>query len=898
MPDLHRHDHFSLFDGAGKPKDLAKLAKDKGYTALGISNHGTISGIVQHYIACKQEEIKPILGVEVYFQTKFKKERKRNHLCLYIKNIEGYRNLNRLMYLAEKQKFYKPIITFKELAKYNEGIICTSACVGGPIAQLFLQGKEELAIKAITTLKQIFSENFYIELQPYKIDSSGTQEKVNEFMMKMANKFGIKCILTSDSHFGSKEEFDTYQIMHKVANNGKGFSDDEVTDTYGERYMPSYDDLIQRFVVMHGDKNKAKEMIKNLKEIEDKVDGDVLDKLPLVLPKLYEDDSNQVLKNKLLKGLEFRGKSDDKKYKERMKQEFKIIQNHGFSDYFLIVQDFTLWAKKQGIGVGPGRGSVCNSLVAYLLGITDVDSVYFDLDFKRFLREDKKKLPDIDMDFETARRHEVIDYMMNKYKNKSAQVGSYGLYRVDNLINDLVKVCGVIETHEVAGLKKFIKNSMFEDTFNYNEIKKLPETKQYNRQYNNIIKHFSNLFMSVRYLGTHAAGVVITGENLLNYSAIRLMKDKETGVEKKATVFDLLDAEAINMVKFDILGLKTTESLNELKKLTGEVFDYSWLEDKKVIEAFRKGDTDGIFQFEKKAAKEILVNIDADCFDDVCAASSMNRPGPLQMNMPQIYAENKMNSGYIHNEYYEYTKETYGTIVYQEQLMQICRNIGNMSWEGTDKVMKMMKAGSMTEAAKQRFKNEYEGTKKEFVTGAVSNGMTKKDAAELFEKLVVYTFNKGHAVGYTMISFEEMYYKVHHTTDFWYMKIKCAGKEEDEAKYKINAVANGDILLIPHVNATALTSLTTLEGSKAIQEGMSSLKFVGEKAAEAIEAERRKNGKYKDEEDFINRNQKRAVNSRTVEVLKQYGALEFNKKVYFERVKKYNSTLFMKGLNK
>lgn len=894
MPDLHRHDHFSLFDGFGKPRELAKLAKEKGYTALGISNHGTISGIVQHYIACHQEEIKPILGVEAYFQPTFNKEKKRNHLCLFIKNIEGYRNLNRLMFMGENQKYYKPIITFKDLKKYSEGLICTSACVGGPLGQMFLDGKEDLAIKAIKKFKEIFGKDFYIELQPYKIDQEGTQESVNEFLMNQAKANHVDCILTSDSHFGDKSDFATYEIMHEIGR--KGADTYDIKDTYGERYMPTYKELMKRFVEMHGRKTEAKAMINNLKSIEAKVDGEVLDKLPLILPKLYDDDSNKVLQKKLLKGLNHRGYDGDKEAIKRMKEEFKIIKNHGFSDYFLIVQDFTLWAKNNGIAVGPGRGSVCNSFVAYLLGITDVDSIFFNLDFRRFLRDDKKKLPDIDIDFETKRRQEVIDYMVEKYKGKSAQIGSYGLYKVDNLVNDLAKVCGMDSPPEIVKLKKFIKSHMEEDDFDYEQIMRSPEARLYNKTYDNILLHFSKLYLSVRYLGTHAAGVVITGNKLLDYSAVRFINDKETGTKKKATVFDLLDAETINMVKFDILGLKTMESINELRLMTGKIFDYSWLDDEKVLKAFQEGNTDGIFQFEKNTAKEILRNINADCFDDVCAASSMNRPGPLQMNMPEIYADNKNNSNYEHNDYYEYTKETYGTIVYQEQLMQICTNIGKMSWEGTDKIMKMMKAGSMTEAAKQRFEKDYENTKKEFVKGAVSNGMNKEDAKELFEKLTVYTFNKGHAVGYTMISFEEMYYKIHYPTEFWFVKIKHAGKESDEFKYKRCAVANGDILLLPHVNASADTTFTTYEGEKVLQEGMHALKFVGKKAAIAIETERKKNGKYKDYDDFISRVPKRSVNSRVVEVLKEYGALEFNKKVYFNRVKKYNSTLYSSGM--
>lgn len=894
MPDIHRHDHFSLFDGFGKPKDLAKQAKEKGYTALGIANHGTISGLVQHYVACKNEEIKPILGVEAYFQPKLNKEHKRNHLCLFAKNIQGYKNLNRIMFMAEKQKYYKPIATFKDLKKYNEGIICSSACVGGTIPQYFLEGKQRLAEKALETFVEIFGDDFYLEIQPYKIDNAGTQEKVNEYLMELSEKYSVKCILTSDSHFGDVTEFSTYQKMHKMGR--KSFDADEIADIYGERYMPTYKELESRFIKMHGSKAMAREMIGNLKEIEEKVDGDVLDKLPLILPKLYEKDGDSILKEKLIEGLKKRGHYGKKEYMQRVKDEFEIIKNHGFSDYFLIVQDYVVWSKKQGIGVGPGRGSVCNSLVAYLLEITEVDSVYFNLDFRRFLRADKKKLPDIDLDFETARRAEALDYITEKYKGKAAQIGSYGLYKVDNLINDLAKVCGVESKSEIDNIKKFIKDELDEDNFDYEYSKNKYEAKHYNKMYDNIIFHFSKLYKSVRYLGTHAAGVVVTGTPLLDYAGVRII-DKGKPTERKATVYDLLDAEAINIIKFDVLGLKTVETITELQQITGKHFDYSWLTDKKVLDSFKNGDTDGIFQFEKATAKEILRSIQADCFDDVCAASAMNRPGPLQMKMPQTYAENKFNENYEHDLYYEYTKETYGTIVYQEQLTQICRNIGKMSWEGSDKVLKMMKAGSMTEAARLRFEDEYEKTEEEFIAGATSNGISKKDAKEMFKKLIVYTFNKGHTVGYTMISFEEMFYKVHFPTEFWYTKIKSAGKLEDEIKYKIKAAASGNILFLPHVNYSAITSLREVDGEKIIQEGISSVKFVGEKAAKAIEEERVKNGFYKSKEDFVKRVKSRSVTSRVIEELEIVGALEFDKNKYLKRVTKYNTSLFVKGNN-
>ncbi len=504
-------------------------------------------------------------------------------------------------------------------------------------------------------------------------------------------------------------------------------------------------------------------------------------------------------------------------------------------------------------------------------------------------------MPDIDLDFETARRDEVIKYILNRYKGKSAQIGSYGLYQVDNLLNDLAKVCGVEEKSTLDTMKATIKDIIGDNTyFDYESCKNDPKIKDWNKRYKNIIKHFSKLNKSIRYLGTHAAGVVVTGKPLLDYAGVRFIK---SGNEvRKALVYDLLDAELVNIIKFDVLGLKTQEQIVELEKITGKELEEDWFEDEAILREFAEGKTDGIFQFEKSAAKNILRSIKADCFEDVCAASAMNRPGPLSMKMPETYAENKFNANYKRDLYYDHTRETHGTVVYQEQLISICRNIGKLDWEDTDKVLKMMKTGSMKEAAKRMIEENFQEMNEKFIAGAISNGMDKKDADSLFEKLAVYTFNKGHSVGYTIISFQEMFYKVYYPTEYWFVKVKHAGNEADMAKYKQLALQQGILFFLPHVNYSCDTTLREVDGEKVIQEGLSVLKFVGTKAAKVIEDERKRNGPYKSKEDFVNRVPKRTVNSRVISVLEEQGALEFNKKIYEKRTIKYNSALYLKGV--
>lgn len=885
IADLHRHTDFSLFDGFGKPLDLARLAKSYGYEALGITDHGTASGLVEHYLACKEVGIKPILGVEAYFQPVFNKEKKRFHLCIFVKNLTGYRNMCRMLSYANIHNYYyKPIITFELLEKYHEGIMVSTACVAGYPAQMIVNGKVKMAEKFVKRMQKIFRDDFYIEIQPYKLSKLGLQESINEFLMAIAKKYGVKCIMTSDSHFGKEEDLDTYVKMHELRNH------EGVEKTYRERYMPKPNDFRIRFNKMHKDNPwfTAKEIYEAMEELVDKCDDDILGNLTLTLPVYDEEqDSEELLLSEIKKGLKRRGKWN-KEYWSRCKKEFEIIKEHGFHDYFLIVQDYVRWAKENGIAVGPGRGSVCNCLVAYALGITEVDSIKFGLDFRRFLRMDKKKLPDIDLDFETDRRGEVIKYLTSKYKGKAVQICSYGLYKVDNTLNDLFKVCGVEDEKEKKDIKAFVKANIDQETaaFNYEDVRYTEKCKRYDSKYKFIIKHFSKMYKKVRYIGTHAAGVAVVGTNVFDYMPV------EKHGQLFSSAYDLNNLDRINVTKFDMLGLRTLSIVKELEDLTGERYDDSWTEDEKIIDAFREEKTEAIFQFERKAAADILGEIKADCFEDIIAANALNRPGPLSLKMPEQYAHNKLNRDEQEDSLFaRLTQSTYGTVVYQEQVMSICVNIGHMDWGEADKVMKMMKGSQMTERA-QRERNElFEQLKSHFIEGAKKEHVKRKEAEDIFNKMVTYTFNKGHATGYAIISVQMMYYKIYHPDLFWYVNMKYASSESDEWKYKCLAVADGNLILTPHVNGTARYSLAKVDGENCILEGLSSIKNVGVKAAESIEEERKANGPYKDRDDFDDRLPKRVVNARVRQALVNAGALCFDKKQYFSNVEKYNISI-------
>lgn len=896
MFDAHRHDEFSFFDGSGKAIELAQLAKEKGYTALGLTNHGNTSGLIQHYDACKAVGIKPVLGVEAYFLPVYKENKRGFHLCLYAKNLEGYKNINAIQSEGEKQKYYNPIITFEILEKYSEGVICSTACVAGFLAQCIINNKHLQAKKFLKRMLKIFGDDLYIEIQPYKVSEKGLQERVNVEAIKLAEEFGIKCIFTSDSHRGRKEDLESYIAMHMLKNKNPEYVN-HIRNTYSARYMPNKDEMQKRFLKMHeNDLGIAKckriiaEVERNMDEFEEKVEGDIIDQLSSVysLPKFDEEQNSYVLlKSKVKEGLKEKG-IYKKNYIKRALEELKVIKSNNFEDYFLIVQDYVKYAKNKGIVVGVGRGSGCNCLINYALGITEVDPIIFGLDYKRFIREDKKQLPDIDVDFETDRRNEVIEYMVNKYKGHAVQIASYGMYKVDNLVNDVVKLYDEMEKEDIKNIKKLVNDH--KDSEKMVDIEKLKSNslaKKYNAKYNGIIDNFCFLYNKVKYIGTHAAGVAVSKLPIYYYTAVRY--DKKSN--KYFSSYNLVDLERIGIIKYDMLGLNTLNSLKDYAEKSGVKPDIlDMIKDKKILNKFACGNSDGVFQFDSHAAQSILKQINVDSFKDVVAANAMDRPGPLSLGIPEKYAMAKETWVEKENKpvYSKYINDTYGCILYQEQVNSIAVEYGGLNWNQADKLRKMDDPGSFK--ARKLLEQYHDEFLDVFIRGMKKHGVGRSEASELFGKFLNYTFNKGHAVGYTLISFYEMYYKVYYNTIFWQVKLKYCS-DENEWKFQNLAVKDGALILTPHVNGSAYYSIANVDNEDCILMGISSIKGVGDKVAKSIEEERKKNGNYKDIDDLCDRLPKRIITSRVKEALKENGACIFDKKRYFDHVMRYNIEL-------
>lgn len=886
--ELHKHSQYSMFDGFDLIPNIVAHAKELGMKAIGISDHGNACGIFSLYTECNKAEIKPIMGCEVYFQPTFNSEKERYHLCLFAMNAVGYKNLCLLISEANTLNFYRyGIVTFEILEKYSEGIICTTACVGGFIPKMIHKNRKDIVAKAIKRFKSIFNDNLYFEIMPIKVDENRMQEKVNEQLMKLGEEYDVQCIITTDSHFTSKSDFDSYLMMHRLSKlgsaKGEGFSVEHIENTYKERYMHSEEEICEKFIKMH--KRSPEPLLDNMQELYDKIDMNLdFEECIPTFPDV--EDSYEEVKRVCIENLKRTGRYN-KKYIDRVKFELGIIKKHDLCDYFLIVRDYVKFAHDNNIYVGPGRGSVCGSLVAEVLEITKVDAVELGTDFERFLRADKKKMPDIDLDFDSEGQKLVVDYILKKYEGKSSMLLTFGFYKRANLVNDLCKVYEVENQEEINEMKKLAEKFVGDvehfnmDKADFVTMLENSTVRHYNRLYKGIFNHFTKLYGQVKYYGTHPGGVIIT-KGPINASV------PMTKIRGNITSsYDRYSVDEAALLKFDVLAVKALSVNKEIEMLTGDIFDRTKIP--KAIESimyeyFRASKTNGVFQLGSEVAKEVMRCIQPDDIQDIIAGISLNRPGTLKLKMHEKYSANKLEPD-TNVPWYEYVKDTHGTIIYQEHIMRICKGIAGLTYNDVDKLIK------------GRYTDEYiQDLHTRFIAGAkeVSN-LDSKISDKLFDALKLYMFNKGHSAGYALVSEWQMYHKVKNPLEFWLATIKFEIDEKKKTDFMAEASFDGVIFFLPHVNYTANYEIRKVDGENVIQMGYSIVKSLGEKAALVIEAERKSGGAFTSYDNFKDRCKGRSVTSRVVETLLQDGALEFNKKVYINRILKYNSTLYAKG---
>jgi DNA polymerase-3 subunit alpha len=873
-------------DGLNSPAELVKAAKDAGQTALAITDHGTLSSHRDMQIACKEHGIKPILGVEAYISPtdRFDRSSKTdksiqayNHIILLAKNKKGLENINALQELAWNEGFYhKPRIDREVLKEYAEGIIVLSGCLNGLISKCIEKNEFSEAKLILKDFKKTFGDDFYIEVQ------SHNPKEINEGLLSLADELKIKAVATGDAHFAKEEDRVLEEAMLILSTSPKMDKDadfdmsrnikdinDRLNYLYPDRKISfqNYNLFIQSRSEIEFDFNEAginrTDIYENTMEIADKVSEydfyQGLDLLPV--PKT---DADEKLRELAEKGLESLQKASDPIYRDRLEEELQVIASKNFASYFLVVADMINWAKDNNIKVGPGRGSAAGSLVCYVLGITEVDPIKYDLLFFRFINPERNDFPDIDTDFEDRRRKEVKDYLKKKFKYV-ASISTFTYFKDKGVVRDASRVF-MVPLQEVNRALKSVDT--FEDFIDS------PNTKEFRLRYPEVVWLAERLRGRIRSVGVHAAGVVVAKDDIRKFAPVESREDAQDKVSGRIPVvaYDMDTVADIGLIKLDALGLKTlsviSDTLASIKKRHNKdiVLSELTLDDKNVYKMLSEGYTKGVFQAEATPYTNLLMKMGVDKFEDLVASNALVRPGAMN-TVGAAYINRKHGReavDYSHTIMKEFTENTYGVIIYQEQVMQACVHLGGMSWSEADKVRKII--------GKKKDAKEFDQFKDQFVAGA-SKHIAKKKAEELwhdFEAHAGYSFNRSHAVAYSMLSYYTAWLKSYYPLEFMFSILKNENDKDARTEYLIEAKRLGLRIRLPHINESDMYFSLKDDG---IIFGLAEVKFISDSIANKI-MERRP---YENYSDFIDKASKKGsgINSRAISALNAIGGAAF-----------------------
>ncbi len=873
---LHLHTEWSLLDGAIRIEDLIKRLLEYKMPGCAITDHGTLYGLIHFYKKLKDSGLKPLLGCEFYVAegSRFQKKTSRKgeagrHLILIAKNEEGYKNLLKLGSRAYLEGFYyRPRIDKELLKEYHQGLICLSACLEGEIPHLISQGLMDQALEATQFYRDLFGEDFYLELQRNGLPE---QERVNSGLLELADRLKIKAIATADCHYLDKEDAFAHEVLLCIQT-GKTLSDpDRFKFNTDQLYLASPEEMAERF------KDLPREILANTLEVFEKVNLELTFGTPLFpkarLPEGISERDYFIQKargglSKRLAELKERRLlfTEEKAYWERLEMELEVIAEKGYAGYFLIVADFCEWAKSQGIPVGPGRGSAAGALTSFALGITDLDPLRYGLLFERFLNKERPSLPDIDVDFCMEGRDRVIEYVAKTYgEGHIAKIATFGQMKARQVIRDVGRALG-FKPKEIDPIAKMI--SAGPEVKLSKEIER-PELRELMEK-NERIKKLFNLALKLeglpRHASQHAAGVVISALPLEEVSPLMRIEEGE-----RVTQFDMKACEALGLIKFDFLGLKTLtiidNTLKALKEFEGITLDLNSLslDDPKTFKLLQEGQTDGVFQLESEGMKDLLRRLKPTEFNDLIAVLALYRPGPLEGGLVEQYIETKhgrRSPEYLHPLLEPILKETYGVIVYQEQVMEIARAFAGYSLGEADLLRRAM--GKKDKELMQRLKND-------FVERSIERGIPREIAEkvfELMEKFAEYGFNKSHSAAYALLSYQTAYLKAHYPVYFLASILTYEiNKSEEVSKYLSLAERMGIPILPPDINQSSAGF--SVEES-AIRIGLQAIKNVGEEAVQEIIRKR----PYRDFIDFCQKVDTQKVNRKTIETLIKAGAFD------------------------
>ncbi|MCL2695024.1 MAG: DNA polymerase III subunit alpha [Clostridiales bacterium] len=846
---LHVHTQYSLLDGAARIPELVARAKALGQEALAITDHGVMYGVVDFFRACKQEGIHPILGMEAYAAPRHYTlreggaDRENAHLILLAKNETGYLNLMQLSSEAFIHGFYyKPRIDYDLLEKHKEGLVCLSACLAGDIPQHFMNGRDEAAYALARRLRDMFGEDFYIELQNHGIPE---QKDVLPKLAALAQELGVKTVATNDIHYVSRDDAEAQDTLLCIQTQQFVDEPNRMRMQQEEFYVKSYDEMATALP-------DYPEALANTLEVAAKCNVEIafgVRRLPEYPMSAGEGtDKEAYLKKLCEQGLNKKMPLADESVRQRLTFELDVITSMGFVDYFLIVWDFIYFAKSRGIVVGPGRGSGAGSIAAYALDITDVDPIRYSLLFERFLNPERISMPDFDIDFCYERRQEVIDYVSAKYGDGHvAQIITFGTMAAKAVIRDVGRALQVPYA-EVDRLAKMIPNILkitIEKALTISpELKALYDNDETTRKVIDLSQKLEGL---PRHSSTHAAGVVISGAPLSAVVPLQCNDDIIT------TQFTMNTLEELGLLKMDFLGLRTLTVIRDTIDFVGNITPpHNDFDDPKVYQMIARGDTDGVFQLESAGMRQFMGQLKPDCFEDLIAGISLYRPGPMD-SIPK-YVRGKHNPSsisYLHPLLEPILSATYGCIVYQEQVMEIVRALAGYSYGRSDLIRRAMSKKKRDVMARERecFIHGTEG-----VDGAVRRGVPEAVAGRIFDEMMdfaEYAFNKSHAACYAVVAYRTAWLKYYYPVAFFAATINSYMINTDSvAHYVYAARAQGIPLLPPDVNASG--AKFSVEGN-AIRFGLSAVKNVGDAAMRAMVLDREQNGKFTDFSDFVMR---------------------------------------------
>lgn len=905
---LHCHTQYSILDGAANIKEMVTKAAADNMPAVAITDHGNMFGVFEFIKECNAQKVKPIVGCEFYMVedmsvTSFAgtgRKDKRYHQLLLAKNEIGYKNLTRLTSMSYKEGLYGkfPRIDLELLKKHKEGLIATTCCIGAIVPQTILMKGEEEAEKVFKQWLDMFGEDYYIELQRHNIENiNGTtwsQEKINQLLLKWANRYNVKAIATNDSHYVDEADADVHDVLLCI-NTGnlkstpiKTDEDDDssVKTRFGFANNQFFFKTTEQMETLFKD---VPHTLDNTNEIVDKVES--LNLLRNVMMPNFAIPDNFQTQSELLRHLVYEGAKQ--RYGEitsvqidRIELELKTILDAQFEGYFLVIEDFLREARRMKVSVGPGRGSAAGSVVAYCLGITQVDPLSYGLLFERFLNPERVSFPDIDIDFEDEGRQKVLDYVVDKYgRNNVAQIITYGTLKEKSAIRDVARVLDLPLRESDLLAKSVPDNVKLKDILNkdsYEEVKKKMKPVDVNKandllnyyntntEYKNIIDMAVKLRGSVRNTGVHACGVIIAPEDLQELIPLSTAKDNQMSV----TQYDNSVVEKVGLLKMDFLGLKTLSIIKDILYLIKKRHNIDLdienvpLDDALTFQVFQKAQTDGIFQFESDGMKKSLIGLKPDRFFDLIAMNALYRPGPLDY-IPNYINRKHGREAVVYDidASKEILEETYGIMVYQEQVMQLSQKLANFTKGQAD---------SLRKAMGKKIKPEMDKLYPLFIEGCKANGHPEDKANKIWtdmEKFAEYAFNKSHSTCYALVAYQSAYLKAHYPAEFMAGLMSNNMDKLDDIKKYIEESKRMDLnVLGPDVNESEYVFIVNAEGN--IRFGLSAIKGVGENVIKEMSKIREEQGRFTDIFDFVTRLGNKLANKKVLEALAISGALD------------------------